>query len=38
MYAAYEHAKDILALIGLLCVGATAVVLLYAVIAYFRNE
>lgn len=34
----YEHAKDLLALVGLLCVGATALVLLYAVIAYFRSE
>jgi|APCry1669192010_1035390.scaffolds.fasta_scaffold185980_2 hypothetical protein len=38
MNETYEHAKDLLALVGLLCVGATALVLLYAVIAYFRSE
>ena len=38
MHEAYEHAKNILALIGLLSVGATALLLLYAVVCYFRDE
>jgi hypothetical protein len=38
MHATYEAAKDFLALIGLISVGASLVVVVVAVISYFRAE